>query len=230
MWGCCRRSAGRPVLHDAPLLQHVGAVGDVERLQHVLLDQQHRGAVLAHAGDDLEHVVDDGRRQAERRLVEQHEARAAPSAPGRSPPSAAGRPRARRPAGGACRAGWGTARRRARAIRWRWRARRRAVAAELEVLLDRHLGEQPAPLGHERDAVAAIAVRRAPASCRRRRSAARPLRQRSRPGDGVDQRGLAARRWGRSPTRSRRRRRRARRPRPRWRRRSRHGGCGLQAA
>ena len=44
-------------------------------LQHVLLDQQHGGAVVAHLGDDVEHVVDDGRRQPERRLVEQHDAR-----------------------------------------------------------------------------------------------------------------------------------------------------------
>src|SRR5436189_2615920 len=50
---------------DTPLLQHVGTVGDVKRLEHVLLDQQHRGAVLAYAGDDVEHIVDDGRRQSQ---------------------------------------------------------------------------------------------------------------------------------------------------------------------
>src|SRR5215207_407205 len=42
---------------NTPLLQHIGAVGNVERLQDVLLDQQDCGAVLAHASDDVEHVV-----------------------------------------------------------------------------------------------------------------------------------------------------------------------------
>src|SRR5258708_14152403 len=55
---------GQAGAHDPSLLQHVGTVGDAERLQHVLLDQQHGRALLAHPRDDLEHVVDDGGRKA----------------------------------------------------------------------------------------------------------------------------------------------------------------------
>src|SRR5690349_15635051 len=60
---------------DASLLQHIGAIGDFERLEHVLLDQQHGRTLRPDAGYDAEHVVDDGRRQPERRLVEQHDPR-----------------------------------------------------------------------------------------------------------------------------------------------------------
>src|SRR5437899_11249350 len=68
--GLLQEVAGQALGHDAALLQYVGPIGNVERLQDVLLDQQHCRAVSPHARDDIEHVVDDGRRQAERRLVE----------------------------------------------------------------------------------------------------------------------------------------------------------------
>src|SRR5262245_9459772 len=42
---------GQARADDAALLQHIGAVGDLERLQHVLLDQQHRCPLLAHPRD-----------------------------------------------------------------------------------------------------------------------------------------------------------------------------------
>src|SRR4051812_41149169 len=47
----------QPLRHDAPLLQDIGAIGDVEGLKHVLFHQQYRSAILAHLGDDIEHVV-----------------------------------------------------------------------------------------------------------------------------------------------------------------------------
>ena len=53
------------------------------------------------ARDDLEDLLDQLRRQAHRRLVEQDQCSAAPSAPGRSPPSAARRPRCSRRGGAA---------------------------------------------------------------------------------------------------------------------------------
>ncbi len=144
--------------HDPPLLQHIGAIGDAERLEHVLLDQQNGGAVVAHLGDDVEHVVDDGRRQPERRLVEQHDAW----------------PRHQRPSDRhhlllaarqlAGRLATLVAQDRKQVVdplqRLRSRrARRGQIAAEFEVLLDRHLGKEPPPLRHQRDAVAAIGVR-----------------------------------------------------------------------
>src|SRR4051794_17810651 len=56
------------------VLQHVGAVRDLERLAHVLLDEQHRQAIVAQAPDQREHFLDEERRQAERRLVEDQQA------------------------------------------------------------------------------------------------------------------------------------------------------------
>ena len=71
------RRAGRD---DAPLLQDVGARGDVERHRDVLLDQQHGHALGIDPPDDLEELQHDDRREAERRLVEQQQPRAAISA------------------------------------------------------------------------------------------------------------------------------------------------------
>ena len=69
-----RRALG----HDPALLEHVGAVGDLQRPGHVLLDEQDGHALGVDGADDLEHVVHHRRRQAERRLVQQQQARAAP--------------------------------------------------------------------------------------------------------------------------------------------------------
>ena len=60
----CGRSAGR----------RCGPRAATVRL-HVLLDQQDRRAVVADLGDRREHLVDEQRRQAQRRLVEQEEPR-----------------------------------------------------------------------------------------------------------------------------------------------------------
>src|SRR5262249_21639200 len=63
----------RALRHDAPLLENVGARGDGEGLHDVLPDQAHAHAVGVDARDHLEHLIDDVRRQAERRLVEEQE-------------------------------------------------------------------------------------------------------------------------------------------------------------
>ena len=66
---------GRAGKSQRAVLQHVGAVGDLERLADVLLDEQHRQAVVAQAPDQREHLLDEDRRQAERRFVEDEQAR-----------------------------------------------------------------------------------------------------------------------------------------------------------
>src|SRR5215468_5951461 len=55
---------------DAALLQHVGAVGELERSERVLLDQHHCDAAGANILDDLERAFDQRRRQPQRGLVE----------------------------------------------------------------------------------------------------------------------------------------------------------------
>src|SRR5262245_324781 len=63
--------------HDPPVLHHVAVVSDRQRQGGVLLDQQHGQLfLLVHALDDLEDLVHQHGRQAERRLVEQDHLRA----------------------------------------------------------------------------------------------------------------------------------------------------------
>src|SRR5207245_10032323 len=52
-----------------------GAVGHLERLRYVLLDEHHGHAAFADRRDDLEDPVDDDGREPERRLVEQEKGR-----------------------------------------------------------------------------------------------------------------------------------------------------------
>ena len=99
-----------------------------------------------------EHLLDEDRGEAERRLVEEQEPRLATSAPGRSRASAARRPTASRRAGGSARGGAG----RASMTRSMSGPDRRLVAGERahqEVLEDRHPGEDPATLGRVADAL-----------------------------------------------------------------------------
>src|SRR4051812_25861823 len=49
--------------------KHVAAVGERDGALRALLDQEHGDAGLANCGKRLEDVVDDARREAERRLV-----------------------------------------------------------------------------------------------------------------------------------------------------------------
>ena len=60
---------------DRPRLHHVTAVGDVERHERVLLDEEDRRPLLVDLDDDLEDPLDEDRRQAHRRLVEEQELR-----------------------------------------------------------------------------------------------------------------------------------------------------------
>src|SRR3989441_11336194 len=144
---------------DAPLLEDVRPGGDRERLDDVLLDQQHRDAVGVDAGDDLEHLIDDLWREPERWLVEQQESRhghqrptdgdhlllpAGERAGELSPALAQGRKGRVDPLEAPA----------AQPPRWR------RVAADLQVLLDGHGRKEAAAFGDERDAVAAEVVRR----------------------------------------------------------------------
>src|SRR5579883_2823374 len=52
------------------VVEHIGAVGNLDRGAHVLFDQQHRDAFLTGGDDHLEDFLHDQRRQALRRLVE----------------------------------------------------------------------------------------------------------------------------------------------------------------
>src|SRR3989338_8408402 len=61
---------------DGAVLDHVGAVGEPERAQDVLLDQEDRHAVAVDRGEVLEDGGEDDRREAEGGLVEHQEARA----------------------------------------------------------------------------------------------------------------------------------------------------------
>ena len=67
-------------------------VGDRQRDLGVLLDDERGDALLPQPADGRQHVVDDLRRQALARLVEQDQARAHRAARARSPPSASRRP------------------------------------------------------------------------------------------------------------------------------------------
>ena len=78
-------SAGRPVERDAALEQAVDAVGDRERLADVLLDEQDRRALAARwPAIAVVELPDDDRREPERDLVEQEQARVRHAAPVRS--------------------------------------------------------------------------------------------------------------------------------------------------
>ena len=109
--------------------------------------------------------LDHDRREAEADLVEQDEVAGWTSAPGRSPPSAAGRRRARSTA--RCGAPSRIGKRRVDALE-RPAARAAELAADQEVLLDRERREEPAALRHQRDA-----ARRRSRSAAGRRSARR---------------------------------------------------------
>ena len=60
---------------DLARLEDVGAVGPLERLGGVLLDEQHGGALLVDLRDDVEDLLDELGRQPHRRLVQQQQLR-----------------------------------------------------------------------------------------------------------------------------------------------------------
>src|SRR5262245_4880535 len=71
-----RSDLGRGALEgDLPGLEHVGALGVAQGRVGVLLDQENGNAGAMDLLDRLEDRVDDDRREAERGLVEQKDAR-----------------------------------------------------------------------------------------------------------------------------------------------------------
>ncbi len=60
---------------DFPVLEHVGAFRDRKRLFYVLLRDQHRCALLPDPPDNVEHLPDEDRRQAQGRFIEHHQFR-----------------------------------------------------------------------------------------------------------------------------------------------------------
>src|SRR2546428_623634 len=144
----------RPRHDDAARLEEVGVIGEVERRRDVLLDEQDAHALLAVDGaHDAEDLAGDERRESERGLVEEEQARPqherAPDrehlllAPGEAPggltPSLAQHRKIVVAPGE-------VPRRRAR------RAPR--IGAEPEIFLHGELHERPAPLRHVRDSQA----------------------------------------------------------------------------
>ena len=145
---------GRAAEGHGAHLQHVGTVGHLEGGARVLLDQQHRDAVVAQAGHDLQHLAHDQRRQAKRGLVQQQQARA------RHQRAADGQhlALAARQGGGHLRAPLPQAREDGEDLVHALRLVAQAPApareaAQQQVVLHRHLAEQLALFGHQGHAV-----------------------------------------------------------------------------
>src|SRR5438552_1290373 len=173
---------------DAPVLEHVAPVRELERARHVLLDEEERGARVVHATERLEDELHRHRRQAEARLVEQEEPR---------PRHEATADRAHRLL--AAREGAGElALALAPAGKQREDGLERfvapppvaATAAELEVVAHGQRREQLAPLGHVGDAARDDLRRSEPVDPRARELDA-PAAARQQSGDRPERRGLA---------------------------------------
>src|SRR6056297_833913 len=63
----------RLVHHDLAGLEDVAVLGDRQRHVRVLLDEQHRGALLVDLDDQVADLLDDQRGETEARLVEQQQ-------------------------------------------------------------------------------------------------------------------------------------------------------------
>src|SRR4051812_39582589 len=61
--------------HHSALGQNISVIGDGERLMHILLHKEDRNAALLDLADDVEVLLDEERRQAERGLVDQQQFR-----------------------------------------------------------------------------------------------------------------------------------------------------------
>ena len=59
------------------VFQHVAAVGQLQRLVGVLLDEEDGHPLLAQLFNGVEDLLNDDRRQTERRLIQQQQARLA---------------------------------------------------------------------------------------------------------------------------------------------------------
>src|SRR5207302_1052958 len=60
---------------DATQVHHVGAIGEPQRAECVLLDEQHRDALSLELGQRVEDALHDHRRESERRFIEQQQTR-----------------------------------------------------------------------------------------------------------------------------------------------------------
>ena len=91
--------AGAAHRHQA-VDHHIAAVGELQRVEGVLLDQEDgQPLFLVQLADGVEDLLDDQRRQPERRLVQQQQLGPRHQRAARSPASAARRPTACRRAG-----------------------------------------------------------------------------------------------------------------------------------
>src|ERR1039457_2459028 len=67
---------------DRSVDHHIAAVSELQRMKSVLLDEKDRQSLaLVEIGDDLEDLLDDERRQTERRLVQEQKTRPAHQRP-----------------------------------------------------------------------------------------------------------------------------------------------------
>ena len=145
------------VERDAALLEAIEARGRVERAVDVLLDDDERRALAADGAEPRIDVADDDRRQAERQLVAQQEARVRHQ-------RAADRRHLLLPARerrGRHGAALGQHGKELVDAGERPRAAAAAIAADQQILLDREAREELAPLRHHGDAAADDLVRRA---------------------------------------------------------------------
>ena len=148
----------RSVERDDAAFQHIGIVGDLQGGLRVLLDQQDRGALLLKVADDPEDLLHEQRSQSHARLVQQQQARRSHqgTAKGQHLLLAAGQqPRLL----GQALPQPGKALEHPVAPPSELAAPRRLKAAELEVLIDRHLGEDLTAFGDLTDAELGDAVR-----------------------------------------------------------------------
>ena len=181
---------GAPLPDDAAGLDQVAAVGDVQALLGVLLDQQDTDSGLADARERLEQLAAHQRREAERRLVEQQQLR-------RRHQRAADRHHLLLAAAHGARklrAALGEAREQrldAREIVRLACAGAARIGAELEVLPHRQLGEDAAPFRHQRDPGLHDLVRRQREQVLSVEGDARARLRMDQPGDGLEQGRLA---------------------------------------
>src|SRR6267142_87842 len=174
---------------DAAGLQQVGTVDDAEDLLHVLLDDEHGEAAGADALDEVEHLLDEDRREPGRRLVEQQQ-------PGRRHEGAADGAHLLLAAGHAAgELAMALPKTRKQLVDdvellAEFRPGRRREAAYSQIVFDRHAREQAAALRHVGDAELDDPVRR-----RRRQIGAlqadRARRGPDQPRDGAHERRLA---------------------------------------
>src|SRR5262245_7158543 len=174
---------------DRPRFEHVAVVGDRQRLVGVLLDQQHGRAAAVDLADDAEDLLDEHRREPQRRLVEQHQGRLrhqrAPDRQHLLLPAAERSRQLRAPFGQD-----GEARVRALEGGLDPALVRAHVGAHLEVLEHGQLREELAALGDVRDPAAHDRLARQPVDALPAK-ADRAARDRYQPGDALEGRGLA---------------------------------------